>query len=192
MFLTAQQIAEGRDYTLNNLLGMSAACLQASQRLSELLASSSREALHAGTQHMSQIGHGQLENLTRIPATLWLEHSSRSSKLLGNAYEIVGETHKMLVHSSEAQMRVVDGIAFASIDRLSRNSPWEAMLALQTARSTLESAEQGLRGASSAVIEQIERSEQEIQQFTEALQETNRQKPKATPRSRSKADQTTY
>ena len=37
MVLTAQEIANTRNHTLNNLLGLSGACLEASQRLSQLL-----------------------------------------------------------------------------------------------------------------------------------------------------------
>jgi len=188
MFLTPHEIAQGRDYTLNNLLGISTACLGASQRLSELLANGGRDALSSGSRHLAQFGHGQLEALTHLPSTLWLEHSTRTSKLLGSAYEIVGETHKMLIHSAEAQIRVLDQIAFSSLDRLSRNSPWEATIALSTMRSTLESAEQTLHGASSAAIETLELAELEVREFSQAQEEAPKQKPKTTSRSRTRAN----
>lgn len=188
MFLTSHEIAQSRDFTLNNMLGLSSACLDASHRLSQLLASSGRDALHAGSKHFAQFGHGQLETLTHFPAALWLEHSSRTSQLLGNAYEILGETHKMLTHSAEAQIRVLDEITYSSLDRLTRNSPWETAVALKAMRGSLETAEHGWRGVDAAAIGALEMAEQEVQHIAETLSAPPEQKPKATARSRSKAN----
>ena len=162
MFLHQHEIAQSRDYTLNNLLGLSSACLEAGQRLSELFSNHGRDTLYASSQQISQFGHGQLDQLTRFPAALWLEHSSRTSKLLGAAYEIVGETHKMLIHSAEAQIRVADEISYASLDRLARES--------------------------SATIDSIEPAGQEAQQTGNTLVEQTGQKPKAPARSRTRAN----
>lgn len=186
MFLTQHDIAQTRDYTLNNLLGLSSACLEAGQRLTELISSHSRDTLYAGSKQLSQFGHGQVDNLTQFPAALWLEHSSRTSKLFGAAYEIIGETHKMLIHSAEAQVRVLDEVTCSSLDRLARNSPWEAAIALNTVRSTLESAEQALHGVSTAAICGVEQAEQEVQQLSAALDMEPGQKPKPAARSRSR------
>lgn len=188
MFLTQHEISQSRDYTLNNLLGLSSACLEAGQRLSELFSSHGRDALYASSQQFSRFGHGQLDNLTHFPAALWLEHSSRTSKLLGAAYEIVGETHKMLIHSAEAQIRVADEMAYSSLDRLARNSPWEAASALKAVRCSLESAEQVMHGVSAAAIVSVDLAEQEVQQLSTAADEQTAQKPKAPARSRTKAN----
>ena len=77
MVLTAQEIVNTRNHTLNNLLGLSGACLEASQRLSQLLTASTREALQHGSRQWSQLGHGQWETASQFPTALWLEHSSR-------------------------------------------------------------------------------------------------------------------
>ena len=53
MYFTQQEIAQSRDDTLNNLLGISTACLGASQRLSELLANGGRDALSSGSRHLA-------------------------------------------------------------------------------------------------------------------------------------------
>lgn len=171
MFLHQHEIAQSRDYTLNNLLGISAACLEAGQRLSELFSSHGRDALHASSQQISQFSHGQLDQLTRFPATLWLEHSSRTSKLLSATYEIVGETHRMLFHSAEAQVRVADEITYASIDRLTRTSQMPA--AEQTRHSV----------SSTSHIEPADG-----QQIDCAIDEQTGQKPKAPARSRTRAN----
>jgi hypothetical protein len=188
MYLTQQEIAQTRNYTLNNLLGLSAACLSASQRLAELFSSSGRDALYSGSKHFAQFGHGQLEALTQFPATLWLEHSARTSKLLGNAYEIVGETHKMLVHGAEAQVRVLDEVACSSLKRLERSSPREAEIAIQAVRSTLETAEQAMHDVNAVVIGNCEASQTELQPTDENLTENTPNKNKPGSRSRSKAN----
>lgn len=188
MFFTAQQIAESRELSLNNLLGASTACLEAGQRLNELLANSGRDALHSGGQHHSRFGHGQGDVLLQLPATLWLEHSARLGCLLGGACEILGETHKALIQNGEAQIRALDDIAFASLDRLAWNSPQEAAAALKTVRHTLESVEQGVHSASAAALGSLELAGQEIQQIIEAHPENTEQKPKASVRSRRTAN----
>lgn len=194
MFFTQHEIAQSRDDTLNNLLGISTACLNAGEQLSELFANNGRAALHASREQLSQLGDNRLDTLNHFPAALWLEHSSRTSKLLGTAYEIIGEAHKMLIQGTEAQIRVFDEIGLSSLQRLSRNSPWEAGLALNAMQQTLTAAEQALRGISSAAVGSVALAEQEVQQITETLSEQTEQKPqaeqkpKAAPRSRSKAN----
>jgi hypothetical protein len=181
MFLSAHEIAESRERALNNLLGLSAACIEAGQRLSELVSSSSREAIHHGSKHWSQFGHGQLESMTQFPATVWLEHNARASRMLDGTLEIIGETHKAMIRSAEAQVRVFDEIALASINRAARNSPWEAEIALSAMKSTLQSAEQTLHDISVAAIETIEPAEPEVDQAAENIVES-----KPAPRKRPK------
>jgi len=188
MYLTQQEIAQTRDYTLNNLLGLSAACLNASQRLAELFSSSGRDALYSGSKHFTQFGHGQLEALTQFPATLWLEHSARTSKLLGTAYEIVGETHKMLVHGAEVQVRVLDEVACSSLKRLEKSSPWEAEIAIHAVRSTLETAERAMHDVDAVATGDRETNLAEIQPTDENLSETTPSKSKPAARSRSKTN----
>lgn len=179
MFLSAQQIADSRDHTLNNLLGLSAACLEAGQRFSELLSTAGRDALHHGSKHLALFGHGQLESMTQLPTTLWLEQSVRHSKLLDTAFGILGETQKTLLQTAEAQVRVFDEIAFATINRAARSSPWEGEIALTALRSTLENAEKALHEINVAAIESVGQAETVKQQVTESVtdKKTPRKKP---------------
>jgi len=182
MFLSAQQIADSRDHTLNNLLGLSAACLAASQRFSELFSAAGRDALHHGSKHLAHFGHGQLESMTQLPTTLWLEQSVRHSKLLDTAFGIYGEAQKTLLQTAEAQVRVFDEIVFATINRAAKSSPWEGEIALKALRSTLENAEKALHEINVAAIESVSQAEAEEQQVTESGTEkkTPRKKPAAT------------
>lgn len=182
MFLTAQDIAHSREHSLNNLLGMSSACIQAGQRFSELLSNSSRETMQHNSRHWNLLGHGQLDALTQFPATLWLESAARNSQLLDAAYEILGEAHKALIRNAEAQVRVFDEIVFASIRRLENSSPWEAEIALDSLRNTLTSAEHTLQGMSEAAIETVEIAEQQVHQISESLGETKPARKRAASR----------
>lgn len=172
MYLSAQDIALSRDRTLNNLLGLSTACFDAGQRLAELVSTGSREAIQQGSRHWSQFGHGQLESASQLPTTLWLEQSSRASRLLDAAFEILGETHKAMIRSAEAQVRVFDEIVFTTLDRAHKTSPWEAEIAIGALRTTLQAAESTLHDVSAAAIETVEVAEQESHQLSQNLAES--------------------
>lgn len=186
MYLTPQQVAQTRDHTLSNLLGLSAACLEASRRFSELLASTGRESLHHSSRHLALFGHGQLDALSHFPATLWLEGSSRQSRMLDNAREIFGEAQKALIQTTESQVRVFDSIIFTSLGRLARNSPWEGEIALRAMRTVLETSEQSLHEISVAAVETVAPAGQEVHAITESLTEkkTPRKIPAPRPRAR--------
>lgn len=171
MFLSPELVAQTREQTLNNLLGLSSTCFSASQRLSDLFSAAGRDALHLGSKQFAQFGHGQLDSLTSFPAVLWLENSARTSRLLDSAYEILGETHKSLIQSAEAQVQAFDQIVFATINRAAKNSPWEGEIALAAMRTTLETAERTLHGMSAAAVETVDLAENEVHQIAENLTE---------------------
>ena len=172
MFLSSQEIAQSRERALSNLLGLSAACIEASQRLTELLSSTSRDALHHGSKHLALVGDGQGEAMPQLPATAWLENTVRARRLLDSSLEILGETQKAMIRSAEAQIRVFDEMVFASINRASRSSPWEAEIALRTMKTTLQGAEETLHNMSAAAIQTVELAEHEAHQAVEALAES--------------------
>lgn len=172
MFLSSQEIAQSRERALSNLLGLSAACIEASQRLTELLSSTSRDALHHGSKHLTLVGDGQGEAMPQLPATAWLENTVRARRLLDSSLEILGETQKAMIRSAEAQIRVFDEMVFASINRASRSSPWEAEIALRTMKTTLQGAEETLHTMSAAAIQTVELAEHEAHQAVEALAES--------------------
>lgn len=179
MFLSAHEIARSREHALSNFIGLSAACIEATRRFSELFSSSSREAIQHGSKHFALFGHGQLESMTQFPASAWLEHSARASRLLDSSLEILGETQKAMIRSAEAQVQVFDEMVFAVINRTSRTSPWEAAIALSAMKTTLQGAEQTLHSMSEAAIETVDLAEHEAHQVVETLAES-----KPTPRKR--------
>lgn len=110
----------------------------------------------------------------------WQENTL-SPKLIDQVYEIIADTHKAMIEAAEAQIQVFDDILFASLERASRFSPWEAEIGFNAMRSTLQSAKQTLHTMSTASIQTLSLSEQEMHQVAEILAE----KPK--PRTRNKA-----
>ncbi|MDP3537477.1 MAG: hypothetical protein Q8S26_02105 [Azonexus sp.] len=182
MFLTPQQITQTRDHTVLNFLELSSAYFEAGHRLSELMASAGRETLQHGSKHFSQLGHGQLDTMTHFPATLWLEGSTRQSRLLDNACTIISEAQKALIQSTEAQVRVLDRIIFTSINRVAKTAPWEGEIALNTMRSAMQSAELALHSISAAAVDTVELAEQEVHLVTESLTDNKPPRKRSTPR----------
>jgi len=169
MFLPAHEIARSRDHALSNLLDLSAACIEAGQRFSELFSSTGREAIHHGSKQWSLFGHGQIESMTQFPATLWLENSARASRLLDNSLQILGETQKAMIRNAEAQVRVVDEIIFSTINRATKSSPWELEIGLRAMKSSLETAEATLQGMNAAAIETVDMAEHEVRQMAKSV-----------------------
>ncbi len=182
MLLTAQEIASSRNHTLSNLLGFSDACLEASQRLSQLLSASTREALQHGSRQWSQLGHGQWETASQFPVALWLDQSSRHGQIFDQCLEIFGAAQKQLIGSTENQVRVLDEIVFASIRHAEKSSPWEAEIALGALKTTLSAAESTLRGVSAAAIEAVGIAEQEAHQMLGSLDEHKAARKRSTTR----------
>ncbi len=169
MYLSSHEIARSRERALNNLLDLSAACIDAGQRFSELISSNSREAVHHGSRHFAQVGHGQLETMTQFPTAVWLDGAARTSRLLDGTLAIIDETHKAMIRNAESQVRILDEIVFATINRATKTSPWEAEFSLLAMKSTLQSAEQTLHGISEAAIETVTLAENEIHQTSEIM-----------------------
>lgn len=187
MFLSAQEVAQSRQHALNNLIGLSAACIEATRRLTELISSSSREALQQGSQHFAALGDGQIDSMVQFPASAWLGNTARASRLLDNSLEILGETQKAMIRSAEAQVRVFDEMVFAVINRATKSSPWEAEIALRAMKTTLQGAEQTLHSMSDAAIETVALAEHEAHQVVETMADSKAvtQKRSATRRSAS-------
>lgn len=177
MYLSAHDIANSRDQTLSNLLGMSSSCLHASQRMLELFGSISRDGVQHASRHWSMLGHGQVESFVQFPATLWLDGLARGNELVESATVILGEAQKAMIRNAEAQIRVIDEIVFASIRHAKKCSPWEAELVLKTLQTTLQGAEQTLHGMSSAAIDSVDMAEKEVQEVSQNLA-ANKSRPK--------------
>lgn len=190
MFLSPQEIAQTRDHALSNLLGISTACLDAGQRFSELLAGAGHESVQQGSKQLAQFGHGQLESMTHFPTSLWLEHSTRSSRLLGAAYSILGDAQKALIARAEAQVRIFDEIVYASLARAAKSSPWEVLPAFDALRITLHSAEETLHEIGNAALQTVQQAEDEMQQLSSNAHAAPAPRKRAAPRRNDAANPT--
>lgn len=117
MYFPHDHFTQAHQHTLNNWLGLPTACLDAGQRISSLLAAASRESLLDTGRHITRLTRGEIDGITNLPAALWLNHSARSIKLLDEAFATLGETHKFLIQSAEAQVAAFDEIVFGTIKR---------------------------------------------------------------------------
>ena len=184
MFLSSQQITQSRDHTLNNLLELSLAGVEASRRWSALLSGMSRDAMDLSRQTFTRLGqahsHGQPESIAHFPTAFWQESSARHSRLLDHAFEIFGEAHKAVLQSSEAQVQIVDEAIVACIRRAAKSSPREGEIALDLMRDTLASAKQSMHAANTVAIESIDMAEHEVHQIAESLS-TNKSPKRRTP-----------
>lgn len=161
MFLSAEEIADSRRQAALHALELTAACLNAGQRLHELFSTAGHEAF--------QQGGARLASMSPYPADLWLAEGARHSQLLDAACRIAGDAHKALIENAEAQIRVLDGVVFAGIRRAARLSPWEIAVALRAWRTALEHGEETLHGISEAAHETVDLAGREVHQISEAL-----------------------
>ena len=198
MFLSSQQITQSRDHTLNNLLELSLAGVEASRRWSALLSGMSRDAMDFSSQTFTRLGqahsHGQPESIAHFPTPFWQESSARRSRLLDHAFEIFGEAHKAVLQSTEAQVQIVDEAIFAYIRRAAKSTPREAEVALNLMRDTLVSAKESLHAANAAAIESVESlhvAEQEALQIAESLSTNKSPKRRTTPKNESGTESST-
>lgn len=169
MFLSAHEIALSRERALNNMLELAAACIEAGHGLSAAVVAAGRASIEHGSRQWSLFGAARPERVAQLPAALWLDHVARAARLLDEALSILGQTQKAVIRSAETQVRILDSMAIAAIDRASKTSPWEAELGLAAMKSSLQSAEQTLHEMSEVAIETVERAESESHQAVDAL-----------------------
>ena len=186
MLLSSHKIAQTQEHALSNLLGVSSACLDAGQRMNELLAAESRASLNRSSQHLSQISAGNFDPLVETIRVLG-QGSSDSSPFIEQFFEILGSAHKAMIAAAAAQVRVFDEIVFASLSRVSNFSPRETEMVFDAMRSTLEGAERTLNDMSNAAIQTVELAELEIHQLSDSLAEKNKTASKSPTKSRKKA-----
>ena len=170
MLLSAHEIAQGREHALNNLLDLTNAWVNAGHRLAAAWTEASRENIESGGRRLAQFDAVTLPAApAALPADLWRESAARASRLLDDALEIFGETQKAAIRSAEEQVRILDALAVASINRARKTSPWEADVALSAVRATLQGVEQTLRGLSEAAIGTVDLAGKEIHQVAATL-----------------------
>ncbi len=173
MFVSAFEIAQSRQHTLNNLLGFSHTCLDAGQRWNA-----------AFTGHLRQLLARRGECVAIVSPSDFTEHyrqdSAQSSALFEESLAILGDVHQAMISHAETQVRVFDEIAFALIRHAEQSSPWESILALNILKTTLTSAENTLHEMGVATSETLALAEQETQQLIETMQPAPRKR--ASPR----------
>ncbi len=171
MFLSANEIAQSREHALSNWFDLSAACIEAARRLTGLVSEAGRVAIEQGGRQFSNFDQDRIDPISGLDTAAWLGQVAGVNRLLDNTLAILGEAHKAMIRSAEAQVRVFDEIAFASIRRATKTSPWEAELALNAMKATLQNVEQTLHGMSAAAVASIELAEQDAHQAIECLEE---------------------
>ncbi len=187
MFLSAHEIAQSREHAMNNLLGLSSAWIDAGHRLSQAMTTASREHLAHEIEHLARFGQDAEAPGTLLPTSYWLAHTARASRLLEDALDIFGETQKAIIRCAEEQVRILDSVAIASINRASKTSPWETEVALSALKTSLQGAENTLRGMSEAAIGTVDLAEKEIHQMTAVLADAAPAPRKRPTASRSRA-----
>ncbi len=162
MFLSANEISFARERVLNNMLVLSAACIESGRQLSFAVASAGRASIEHGGRRLSELDSLQPETAAQFPASFWLDNLAQAGRLLDDSLLIVGEVQKALIRSAETQVRIIDAMAIAAIARTRRTSPREAEAALDAMRESLESAEQTFHELSEAAIDTVGRVEGDI------------------------------
>ncbi len=188
MLLSPHKIAQTREHALNNPLGWSSACLDASQRMSELLSAGGRASLSRSRRHMDAVSSGEFDPLADSIRLMWHD-KTESGQFLDEFFEMLGATHKAMIEAAEAQVRLFDEIALASIERVSNFSPRETEMAFDTMRTSLAGAERALHGMSSVAIQTVELAEQEIHQLSDNLADKSNKSSKSPSRSRKTAQE---
>jgi hypothetical protein len=188
MFMSSYKLMQTRELALNNLHGISLACLDASQRMSDLFSARSRAGLKHRSRQMEVINGVDFDPLADTIRLMSNDEKTESSQFVEQYFQILGDTHKAMIEAAEAQVRIFDEVILANISRISNFSPRETEVAFDAMRTTLEDAERTLHNMSTVAIQTVGFAEQEIHQLSDSLADSSK-KPSKTPiKSRKKAE----
>lgn len=175
MYLSPAEITSGRQHSLNNFQTATAACVSASERLTELFTRLGRQQLQMlSSQPQSPMSSGQ-----------WLSGlQSQSAVLLGELLEIIGDAQQTVIITAATQTRVLDQLLVTALERARASSPVEVLPALTTLKESIQQTEQGLTGWADAVRQTIALLEarfaqlanlaaEQVQASTASLQQTS-------------------
>jgi len=154
MLLSAHEIAQGRERTLHNLFTLSATGVRIAQQWTALLAAAGRDGFRHGIPPFPQSGFDLAA--AQWPMSWWLDNLARAGQLLDQGLAVCGDAQKALIHSADQQLRIIDSLAISAINRASRSSPWEAEVALQAMKSSLQAAEQAVHEISQAALDTVQ------------------------------------
>lgn len=163
MFLPPATILKSRIHLLHNFAEITSAQLDTVERVSELFA----DAARANLDHMGQRNE-QFKEAGFAPSADKSSEPKREMQIalqfVDEMFKIAGDSHKALIKTTEAQIRIVDEIIFAAIARVSNFSPREIEGGFETINIALKGAEETLHEVSSAAIHTVELSEEEFHQ----------------------------
>lgn len=156
MFLTSSTVFRSRVHALHNLAELTAAQIDIVERVSDLVASTTRASF-------DRIGQKGFAAFTPNTSDSSLE-APIAVQFIDQMFEITGDSQKALIKTAEAQIHMVDEMIFAAIERVKNFSPREIEGGLETMNIALRSAEDTLHEASSRALNTLELSEQEFHQ----------------------------
>lgn len=162
MYLSSSEIALGHQHTLNNFQTASAACVSASERLTDLFMRLSR----------SQIDHLARQQPGLPSSGLWLSGiQSQSAVLLGELLHIIGDTQQTVIIAAAAQTRVLDNLLVTTLERARNTSPVEVLPAISSLKQSIEQTEQTLSSWADAARQSVALLESRFGQMAEAAGE---------------------
>lgn len=145
MYLSSTEIASGRQHSLNNLQTATAACVSASERLTELFSRMGRQQLHM-LRSRPELG---------MSSGFWLSGlQSQSALMLGELLEIIGDAQQTVIITAATQTRVVDQMLVTALERARASSPVEVLPVLSTLKQGIEQIESGMNGLIDAACQQ--------------------------------------
>jgi hypothetical protein len=188
MFMSSYKIMQTRELALNNLHGISLACLDARRRMSELFSARSRAGLKSHSRQMEVINGVGFDSLADT-IRLMSNDKTESSQFVEQYFQILSDTHKAMIEAAEAQVRIFDEVILANISRVSKFSPRETEVAFDAMRTTLEDAERTLHNMGNAAIQTVDLAGQEIHQLTDSFSDSGQKPIRAASKSRKKAEE---
>ena len=159
MLLSAEEVSLARERMLNNMLALSVACLESARQLTVAAAAAGRSGFQLGGEHWSQLVGLRAEVAAQNSAAFVLDHVAQAGSLFEEAVLVFSETQKTVIRCSETQVRILDAMAVAAIERVRKTTPWEAELALDALSESLVTAAQAVHQLSEAAIGTVERLE---------------------------------
>jgi hypothetical protein len=156
MYLSPTEISEGKQQTLVNLHLASLAVVDAGERLSGLFLKSGRSAV--------DLPQGQ-----PVSQRWFAQTQANALTMLGELLEIIGDTQQTIIKVAERQTKVVDDLLLTTLERASRNSPFEGVVAINVARAAIGQAENTFIDFGKASMHAVDLIEEQTRQTAEAV-----------------------
>lgn len=159
MVLSAEEVSLARERMLDNMLELSFACLESARQLTVAVAAAGRSGFLLGGEHWSQLVGLKAEVAAQHSAAFVLDHVAQAGSVFEEAVRVFSETQKTVIRCSETQVRILDAMAVAAIERIRKTTPWEAEPALDALSDSLVTTAQAVHQLSEAAIGMVDRLE---------------------------------